>query len=427
MPISYHDDDMTLYNSETGAAATRSVLAANADELKKYEDWWHRKRRDFHSELIDMVKSYRSDLKLYYYNWDSDKFGMVLPDLHSAKFFEGISKGAYLSDRYVRKNTTTDQYLQIMQSGDFSASLLKKSTEYGLRPSLYSNVHDVELLAPANILHLANNADYLNYFQTADGVAVSNCVSYDEIYMRCINPKYECNVTTPGGAAFSMAFELMSYFHADAKTLTYTVYTYGRGFANAHRRFAQAFLALPAIKGSVIENPDADVKIRAYNAAAESYVGVANKAYTAKTIMVKLPLPEEAANVTVKDLVTNVVVASTIVDGELQFEVNSGAMELNSFLIDTQLNLPSEIQSNNISATVSLFPNPVENILNIKLGENRTESIDISIINSLGKEMIRKTVESLDIINIDVSTLSKGAYICRIASEEHSANIKFVK
>jgi len=39
----------------------------------------------------------------------------------------------------------------------------------------------------------------------------------------------------PGGGPFSMALELLGYYHADARTLTYTAYTYGRGFADAHR------------------------------------------------------------------------------------------------------------------------------------------------------------------------------------------------
>jgi hypothetical protein len=41
--------------------------------------------------------------------------------------------------------------------------------------------------------------DYINYFQTADGVAVSHAVSYDEIYSREPNSKYEATMNIPGG------------------------------------------------------------------------------------------------------------------------------------------------------------------------------------------------------------------------------------
>ena len=69
---------------------------------------------------------------------------------------------------------------------------------------------------------------------------------------------------TPANGDFSMALELLAYFHGDARTLTYTAYTFGRGFADAHRRFAQAFLALPAVEGKVVEGTDPDVRVRLY-------------------------------------------------------------------------------------------------------------------------------------------------------------------
>ena len=77
-----------------------------------------------------------------------------------------------------------------------------------------------------------------------------------------------------------MAVELLSYFYGDARTLTYTAYTFGRGFADAHRRFAQAFLALPAVRGNVILGTDSNAKVRTYNTTNGTYIGIALKAYT---------------------------------------------------------------------------------------------------------------------------------------------------
>ena len=422
LPISYGKDDIAMYNAETGGSLSFPITNTNSVK-KEYANWWHQKRRDFHAQVVEALKSYRSDLRLYYYNWDNDKFSIVLPDLNSGSFY---SNPNYAYDREVRREITTEEYLNIVESGNFGESFGKNSPDYGLRPYLYSDVEGIELLAPANILHLANNGDYLNYFKTADGVSVSNCVSYDEIHSRSINPKYEGNVTTPGGAAYSMAFELMQYFHSDARTLTYTVYTYGRGFANAHRRFAQAFLSLPATRGVVVENPDADVKIRVYNAENESYIGVASKSYEDKEITVKLPLDGTVESVEVKNLVTGDIVPSIVTDGELQFVVNSGPIELNSFLLDTKVEV-SGIDTNDFQGEVSLFPNPVEDMLNVKLGEDYNGVVLLSIVDNTGREFMRRNFNGLNTVTLNVSDLPQGTYICKVVLDESTFNIKFMK
>ncbi|MDD3319858.1 MAG: T9SS type A sorting domain-containing protein [Paludibacter sp.] len=424
MPISYSDTDVALYNSEMGTSVTRSILSSKSSEKNKYADWWHIKRRDFHAKLVDLLKSYRSDLKLYYYNWDEDKFSMILKDRNSGDFYANLSgKSTYETDITNRNNITTSQYLDVIKSGNFLATAGVNSPDYGLRPSLYSNVSGIELLAPANILHLANNSDYLNYFKTADGVSVSNCVSYDEIHARSINPKYEGQSMTPGGPVYSMALELLDYFHADARTLTFTAYTYGRGFANAHRRFAQAFLALPAIKGNVIDSSDVDVKVRAYKTSTETYIGVANKAYTPKTITVKIPITSGQENMTVKNLVTGNNVSFTIADNQLQFEVNSGPVELNSYL----LNASTGLKPTENSPSIVIFPNPVEENLNIKLDNSSTGNINVTIFDMFGKVILKDVYNNTNQINMNVAKLLKGTFICRVATSNQTVNLKFVK
>jgi len=349
MPISYSRPDINLFSKESrinhgdGTVGELAAWASTGDIGEKYADWWHRKRKEFHSRLVDLLKSYRSDMKLYYFNWDNDKFGLILPDTHRWAFLvkaasaasEGKAKPVYEKDREARSKITADEYSKVMYSGNMASGGDFNSPDYGLRPDLYKNTHGIELLAPVNILPLADKPEYLNYFHTADGVAVSNNVSYDEVGARTINPKFEGHMITPGGAAYSMAIELLSWFNSDARTLTYTVYTYGRGFADAHRRFAQAFLALPAIEGTVIEGTDKDLKIRVYSSKNGTYIGVASKAYTAKNISIRLPanLLGGKKGFVVKDLVTGSIVPSVLSGNELMFEVQSEAMQLNAFLI----------------------------------------------------------------------------------------------
>ncbi len=343
MPISYSSADIDIYCADTGTtkptgytAAQLAAWASTGTNGAAYATWWHGKRADFHHQLVTLMKSYRSDLTLYYYNWDADKFSMMLPDLNSADFYAKVaSQGgptAYANDRAARAGYTDTDYINAMTTGDFTAALGYNRPDYALHPSLYSSKPGIQLFAPANYLCYANLPNYLNYFQTADGLAVSNCVSYDEIASREPNPKYEGNMILPGGGPFSMAMELLAYYHGDARTLTYTVYTYGRGFADAHRRFAQAFRALPAVPGTVVSGTPTNTKVRTYSTSNGTYVGIAYKGYAAGTFNIDVPGTWTAAN-TVTNLVTNTTIPTVIVSGKIRIPITAGPMELDSFLI----------------------------------------------------------------------------------------------
>ncbi|MGI5869521.1 MAG: hypothetical protein ACOX9C_08790 [Kiritimatiellia bacterium] len=338
MRISYGKADLELFARETGTPLPPGREAqwaawAAGEGKAQYDGWWHKKRAAFHARLSELLKSYRADMTLYYYNWDGDKFGLILPANTAWAFNKqlvnpgpGGARAVYERDEAERKTLTAADYIDVMRSGNFGTV---NRADYGIRPGLYKDIKGVQLFAPANYLCYANEPDYLNYFQTADGLAVANAVPYDEIGARSINPKYEGNMTTPAGPAFSMALELLPYFHGDARTLNYTVYTYGRGFADAHRRFAQAFLALPAIPGAVADQGDADLKVRLYPSANGTYVGVAYKGHAGRKLTVKLPARTGS---TIMDLVTGEAVPAKATGDTLSFDVASGPMELHAFL-----------------------------------------------------------------------------------------------
>ena len=344
LPPSYGRADIEMFARETGTplppGGEAQWAAWAAGEVKaKYDDWWHAKRAQFHIRLADLLRSYRPDMTLYYYNWDVDKFSLIEPDITAWAFLAGVVKpppdggrAAYVKDRQARKGLTAADYISVLRSGNFGKSSggLNRA-DLGIRPDLYKDAKGIQVFAPVSYLCYADKPEYLEYFRTGDGLAVSDCVSYDEIGSRSINPKYEGNMVTPGGPAFSMALELLAWFHGDARTLNYTVYTYGRGFADAHRRFAQAFLALPAIPGTVVDQGDADVKVRVYPSPNGTYVGVAYKGFVPKTITVKLPGMKAGAEVS--DLVSGRRVPAAMAGGNLQMTLTADPMQLSAFLI----------------------------------------------------------------------------------------------
>ncbi|PZR10346.1 MAG: esterase, partial [Flavobacterium psychrophilum] len=68
-------------------------------------------------------------------------------------------------------------------------------------------------------------------------------------------------------------------------------------------------------------------------------------------------------------------------------------------------------------------PNPANNLLNI---ENTTEISSVSIVNALGQTVITKTVNS-NVLQVDISSLSKGIYFVTVNSGNASKTIKIIK
>lgn len=357
MPVSYGPADITMFCNDTGTTkptgystaqlarwASNTAPEGNATIAASYSTWWQKKRRDFHVRVKDLLKTYRPDLTLYYYNWDQDNFSMMGPDINAWDFtktwYQKPNQPAiWAADRTARAGYTSAEYINAMLTGNFAVCGTTSwpqtvRPDYAMRPELYRipAAAGIQIFAPVpQYACYANRPDYMSYFTTTDGLAVSSCITYDEQAGRSVvNPRHEANNVLPGGAPFSMATELLSYFHGDVRTLTQTSYTYGRGFADAHRRFAQAFRALPAVPGTVVTAPNTNTKVRTYATSQGTYVGVAHRAHTAATLTITLP---NQAGKTVKNLVTGQIVAATDSGTNRVFSLASGPMELNAFLV----------------------------------------------------------------------------------------------
>ena len=341
--ISYGEADLLKFFEETGTPRPAGRYAqwaawASGAGREAYDAWWHAKRAAFHARTAELLRGYRPDLRLQFFPWDSDKFG-IIQLCTTAWGFNKTLTGAtterarelYRAEEASRRALTAADYIATLRTGDFGdATYGINRADYGIRPDLYRDIPGVEIFAPANYLCYADQPAYFEYFRTHEGVAMSNPVAYDEIASRSLNPKYEGNMLTPGGAPYSMAMELLAWFHGDARTITYTVYTYGRGFADAHRRFAQAFLALPAVDGRVLDSGDPDIRLRLYETEKGTYLGVAHKGLKAKKATLRLPA---SVGATMTDLVTGKPVATKREGDRLVFTLDLHPMELDAFRI----------------------------------------------------------------------------------------------
>lgn len=76
--------------------------------------------------------------------------------------------------------------------------------------------------------------------------------------------------------------------------------------------------------------------------------------------------------------------------------------------------------------TVSVYPNPVRNLLHVKMN-NRDTSKNIEIVNNLGQTIGVFTTNNQDVLDINVEHLSSGVYFLRINTDFDLQHIEFIK
>jgi len=83
--------------------------------------------------------------------------------------------------------------------------------------------------------------------------------------------------------------------------------------------------------------------------------------------------------------------------------------------------------NNNGNLQLNIFPNPVSGILNVSLKESNT--IDLSILNTLGQTIIKKQLpkNNQENIQLNISSLPSGIYIIQVTGKNNSATAKFIK
>jgi hypothetical protein len=99
-----------------------------------------------------------------------------------------------------------------------------------------------------------------------------------------------------------------------------------------------------------------------------------------------------------------------------------GAEEIVSFAVNT-LGTESYL----LDRKVTLYPNPTTNVLNIKLGTSNSLPDNYTIYNMLGQVVLQQSVAELNDLTVNTSSLSKGMYFIKIATDNASMSTPFVK
>lgn len=89
---------------------------------------------------------------------------------------------------------------------------------------------------------------------------------------------------------------------------------------------------------------------------------------------------------------------------------------------------PTSIDENEVSATLNLFPNPSNGLVNLEYISGNQGNITISIINTLGATVYTTNAVSNGSLNksIDLSQLTKGIYFVNVASQNGTTTKKLI-
>ncbi len=84
------------------------------------------------------------------------------------------------------------------------------------------------------------------------------------------------------------------------------------------------------------------------------------------------------------------------------------------------------IEDIGLQASVKVYPNPANNLLNIEMGKVYEET-DVRILNILGKEVVHKCYEKEQLLRVNIAGLPVGTYFIQIQTPEGNATIRVIK
>ncbi|MBN8525124.1 MAG: beta galactosidase jelly roll domain-containing protein [Planctomycetes bacterium] len=346
LPISYGLPAVRRFIAETGQKPDQAPTSdkeaaafATSEPVKAaYEAWWHAVRRDFHRTLAQTMRAVRPDLRLWYYNWDPDGWHLGAMKNTPEDWVDYYSKnqsGRYYDKVCASKRALTAQDLLRLLAAGAAEGRYGGRPHHEMRMDLYRAEAGIAVMLPIWDWFLLDQPEYMRAYDTEAGSTFSVQCHYEEKGRWNVQgDNYESSEVTPGGPDFAMAHEVMACFHSDPTTLSFTTYTFGRGFVDRHRRFAQEYLALPAVRGTeVAACGDADVKVRIHpGTPGTSYLAVVHRGFAAKP-GVRLTVPGTwPGTVQVTDA-RGAAVPAAVEGGALVLTLDLGAMELRSFRV----------------------------------------------------------------------------------------------
>ncbi len=304
MPISFRDENLSLYNEETGVSVTRDSLKSNKEDLGKYYDWWFKKRAAFIVSLAQYLRENGLPEAVVLLTTDTSEPGAPLPGnvlvTDDPETWKPLLAKLYKKKSILSLDHVVNQemHLEAVKSphGTWGEFEWHHATPWA-DPDNYKTENGGAIPTYTyNRLYTVASPKAFEEFRTPEGLAIVRHHSLNENIMNDKIGYFACDVEVAG--PYSMLADARAVARGDPRFIGYLISnTLARGFPQYARDFNQAFLALPALPSKRLSkaSSDEEVVVREIDAAENgTYLAVINTGFDSKK-GVTISLPKSGA------------------------------------------------------------------------------------------------------------------------------------
>jgi hypothetical protein len=314
LPMSFADATRARFAAEAnqGQAVTRANLIADAGLLRRYEDWWFGKRREFLIAMRDHLRAHGLPEALVLYTGEGGEPGVGFPTWEKrlvtddvAAWQRILAEPQHILDQ---KPVVPISVERVVQEHLYRDALLAPPLNWGHwevnhanpppDPDRYRDTAGVLMTHCINRLYTAAAPQTFDLFRGPAGLAVVRHYALNEnmLFDQRDQPKLGYFVADIERAGpYCMLAEAQAVANGDPTLIGYLLGgNLGRGFPQYVREFNVNFLALPALPSerSADACADREVAVRAIRTPEHgTWLAVVNTGFAAKPqVSVRLPV-----------------------------------------------------------------------------------------------------------------------------------------
>jgi hypothetical protein len=89
--------------------------------------------------------------------------------------------------------------------------------------------------------------------------------------------------------------------------------------------------------------------------------------------------------------------------------------------------MATSVKEATILPSISVYPNPVQDILNIDFGQQIQEPVELFIYDILGRTVSNSLAQSSSFVQVNTSALSEGMYVLELRTATERQVFRFSK
>ncbi len=311
MPMGFGDSTRKRFAEEAngGQEVTRAQLKDDPELYAKYAAWWFDKRKRFFIAMRDYLRENGvDDATILYTGYPGEPgAGFKGPPVLVVDDVEAWKRRLVQSDNEREQKTEPITVQDVVDRDLYLTALRLPPANWGgwelqhanpvPDPQNYKDVEGVVLTHPFNRVYTASSPKTFDLFRAPAGLAIERHFSLNENMMFDTDDKaklgyFAADIERNG--PYCMAGEALAMANGDPRYIGYLVgRTYMRGFPEYVRNFNTAFLSLPALPSTRLDDASSDDEVVVRSIPTEqhgTYLAVVNTGMTDKTdVTITLP------------------------------------------------------------------------------------------------------------------------------------------